>query len=648
MSGDLLNVGLSGLRVFQRQLTTTSHNIANVNTEGYSRQRVDVTNQIGLADGAGFLGAGAEARATERLFNQFVNEQVRSSASAFEQLNTFYEFAAEVDNRLADPAIGLTPGIQDYFESIQGWSDDPASIPARQVVLSQTDVLVNRFHALDDFLSDQETRINGEIQASVTDLNALASSLAKLNADITRAQSIARAVPNDLLDQRDQVIRDISKRLAVTVTEQDDGQINVLVGNGQALVLGNNVVPLGIASGDFDPTRLEITAANVNVTSALVGGELGGLLDFRSQVLEPSRNALGRIAVAMADDLNTQNRLGLDLDGNLGGDIFVEPTPQVLANNNNTGAATVTAAFSDTNALQSSDYRLRYNGGTSYTLTRLTDNQTFAVDTAVPATLNNDGFTLTIGAGAAVGDTYEVRPVRTGAEQIDRAVTDVRRLAASGAVSAGEATDANGQATNTGTGVITQPSLSSTTNIPLSAAPISGNLTLTFNAGANQFNIVPDPNGEGPLAFNPATDADGRTFTLTSYGGMSFTLSGTPANGDSFVIGDNSGGVSDNRNALALASLQTTNTMDGSSSTYQAAYGQLVSQVGSETNEADINRSAQKGILDQAVGARETISGVNLDEEAANLVRFQQAYQASAQVVSVANTLFDSLLGAIG
>lgn len=520
---NFIGIGLTGLQAFQRSLTTTSHNIANVNTEGYSRQRVELTNLEGRFTGGGYLGSGVRTETVQRLFDDFLNREVRGSTSAAAQLTVFHEFAAQVDNRLADPATGLAPGLQEFFNAVQALADDPSSIPARQLLVSNADILVDRFHALDNSLQTLDIRINQEVGLQVGNINALARSIADLNVGIQRARAQGTGQePNDLLDQRDQAITDLAEIVGVSVIPQDDGAYNVFIGNGQALVLGDRTVNLSAEPGRFDARRVEVTANGIRVTAALVGGRIGGLLDFRNEILDPAVNSLGRVAMGLAADFNAQHKLGLDLDGNLGSDFFVEPSAETLAANTNTGIGTVTAAITDTNALSTSDYELRFDGGTAYTLTRLSDRQTFAVDTTVPASLAVDGFTMTIGAGAAVGDTFQIRPTRQGAAEIDRSLVDLRRIAAAGALRANEALNANGLPTNTGSGAITQP-----TNATDTALPLAGNITLTFDpnalgAGVPGFIVAGGPGGT--LAYDPATESDGKSFNFPGFGDMSFTI----------------------------------------------------------------------------------------------------------------------------
>ena len=479
---------------------------------------------------------------------------------------------------------------------------------------------------------------NSQIRLTVDEVNALADSIAQLNKDITLQEGLAGGQPaNDLRDQRDELIRELSERVNVNVVPQDDGALNVFIGTGQSLVVGGRALTLGVSGNEFDPTQLEITlttgtGTGVQITNAITGGTLGGMLRFDEEILQPAINQLGLVAAGLAESFNAQHNLGQDLNGALGGDFFTNTTVDVRQGNN-AGAATVTAAMTDVTSLTGSDYILRYNGGTSYTLTRLTDNTTFAVDTAVPATLTVDGFTMAVGGGAAVvGDEFKIRPTRFAARDIDLITNDPREVAAAAPI-IGQADFAN-----TGNATITPGVVDATTQPPVDVN-LQQPVTITFTGPAT-FDVV------GVGTGNPV----GVAYTsggVISYNGWEVQISGTPAAGDVFTITPNTGGVSDNRNALLLGELQTNNIMLGGTADLQSTYGNFVAEVGTKTHQADINSQAQSVLLRQAVEQREAVSGVNLDEEAANLLRFQQAYQASAQVISTANSLFQDLIGAI-
>lgn len=644
-TGDILGIGVSGLLAFQRSLATTGHNISNVNTPGYSRQRVDLVSNQPQASGNGFIGTGVQSSTVQRIYDNFLTGQVRSATSANSQLQTYSSLAGQVDNLLADPTSGLNPGLQGFFDAVHTATADPASIPARQVLLSQANTLTNRFHYLDQRLSDLRQGINTQITTSVAAINNLASGIAKLNQQIVLAKGLAGGQPpNDLLDQRDALVAKLSEQVSVTSVDQNDGAQNIFIGTGQTLVVGGNASTLSVVGNPYDVTRYEValsTGAITSITSDYItGGTLGGALDFRKEMLDPAQNALGRVAIGLATTFNDQHKLGQDLKGVLGQDFFNalgSISPKVYS----TSAATLTASVSNVNALTTSDYRLDYNGA-NYTLTRLSDNAVISSVPfgAFPQTIASEGLTLTLTAGAVAGDSFLIQPTRTAAKDVSVVTSDPTRIALAGPLVTREATNANGLPTNLGTGKISAGNVTNTTALPL-AAPI----TLTFNSATNLFNVVGGPGGT--IAYNPATDSAGKSFTFAGFGGVTFSLSGVPSNGDSFTINNNTNGVSDNRNGLLLADLRNQTKLANSSATYAGAYGQLIADVGSTASRVDVSASAQKALLNNVTASRDSVSAVNLDEEAANMLRFQQAYQAAAQVISVSNTLFQTLITAV-
>mgnify|MGYP001573289187 FL=1 len=635
-SGDMLGVGISGLLAFQRALATTGHNIANVNTAGYSRQRVELVTQTPQFAGNGYIGTGVRADSIKRLYDDFLTLQVRTSTSSYNRLDRYHNMASQVDGLLADSQTGLAPALQGFFNAVQGVANDPASIPARQALLGESGTLVDRFHALDRRLTELNSRINADLKSAVTEVNNLATSIASLNQEIARAQGSGQT-PNDLLDQRDNLIGQLAERVSVTTVAQSDGSVNVFAGNGQTLVAGFQSMALSVTPNVYDPTRSDIGytigSTTVNVTSQITGGTLGGALDFRSQVLDTARAALGRVAAGLAKTFNDQHLLGMDLNGAMGGSFFTAPTPAVAPASTNSGGS-VSVAVTSASGLQASDYRLRYDGSNAYTLTRLSDGTTTAIATggASPYTTSAiDGFTLTITAGAATGDTFLVKSVTGSAGGIGLAVSDPNKIAAAAPIRTA-ATLANA-----GTGAISAGSVNTP---PPPNANLQQTVTIVFNTPPTTFNVSGTGTGNPTnVAYTSGGDI--------SYNGWTLQITGSPAAGDTFTLQSNSGGTSDNRNALLLGGLQSQQTLAGGTATFGGAYSQLVSDVGAKTHAAGINRDAQSTLRDQAVAARSAVAGVNLDEEAANMVRFQQAYQAAAQVITVSNMLFETLLGAV-
>ncbi|GBE48702.1 flagellar hook-associated protein 1 [bacterium BMS3Bbin12] len=638
--GDILGNGVSALLAFQRSLATVSHNISNVNTPGYTRQRTDLSTRPPQFTGVGYIGTGVQVTGIERVYDAFLNRQVVTNTAAESQLAQFHQLAGQVDNLLGNRSAGLSASLQRFFGALQDVADDPTSTAVRQTLLSSGQSLVQTFHTLSNQLNSLSGNVNQALITNATDITGLARGVAKLNGAIVNAQGVGSGItPNDLLDQRDALVTNLAKLVGVSTVKEDNGALDVYIGSGQALVVGLKSATLSTVGNTLDPSRKDLTLSfggpPVVVTDQITGGRLGGMLQFRKAVLDPAFNGLGRIAFGLARTFNNRHRLGMDLKGRMGGDFFTEPQPQVLPAPGNGGSVAVTVA--DTSKLTTSDYRLTYNGS-AYTLTRLSDGQTVPLTgsgtTASPFTA--DGLSIVVGAGAAAGDQYLIRPTHDGAAQIGLAITEPDRVAAAAPVRIGPAVDSTGTSTNTGTGAFGKITATAAATLPLSS-----DVTFTYDSTTKTFSY--SGGASGSFAYDPATDS-GKTFTAA---GINFTVTGTPADGDKFVMSNNTGGVGDNRNALLLGGLQGTPLLVGATATYSDAYGQLVADVGSRTQQSDIAQKAQAALLQQAQQARSSVSGVNLDEEAAKMIRFQQAYQAAARIITVSDTIFQTLLNAV-
>jgi flagellar hook-associated protein 1 FlgK len=631
----IFSTGVSGLNAAQVGMLTTSHNIANASTPGYNRQQIVQGANIALFTGAGFVGQGTHVQTVQRVYDQFLNRQVMSAEAGAAEMDSYLAQIRQIDNLLADPSAGLSPALSAFFKGVQDVAANPASIPGRQSMLSAAQALSARFQALDQRLSEIRDGTNQQISEQITQINTYSSQLADINQRIILAEAgSASQAANDLLDQREQMLKDLNKLVRVSSVAQGDGTFSVFIGNGQPLVVGNLASRLQAVQATDDPERTTVAIVGVGGTaltlpeSQVTGGSLGGLLTFRSQSLDAAQNSMGRIALTLAQNLNDQHRLGQDLTGALGADFFSVSAPIVQANTLNSGTGTPTVSIDPTTVdrLTSSDYRLSFVGG-NYQLTRLADSQvqTFA---ALPQTV--DGMTIALGGWLPnANDSVLIQPTRAGARNIAMAFSDPRMIAAAAPIRTGT------PLTNTGTAAIDAGRVSSTASFPL-----GGTLTLTYDSAMTQF-VVTGPIAAGPLAY-----VSGQAI---SFSGMTVTISGNPANGDQFTIADNSNGVADSRNASLLGALQTRSTMVGSATgptaTYQSAYSQIVGAIGSKANEVEAIGAAQQGLADHAATAVQSLSGVNLDEEAANLLRYQQAYQASAKVLATASTLFDTILG---
>lgn len=637
----IFNVAVTGLNAAQVGILTTSHNIANASTEGYNRQQIIQSTNTPMFTGAGYIGQGTNVLTVRRVYDQQLSEQVLAASTGAAEMDSYLTQISQIDNLLADPSAGLSPALSGFFSTVQEMAANPASIPARQAMLSASQALVARFQSIDQRMTEIRTGVNGMVTSEVTAINSYAQQIAEINQRIILAQAAGpNQPPNDLLDQRDQLIADLNTKIRATTITQSDGTYSVFIGNGQPLVVGTLPYSMKAVASPDDPERIVValTSPTGNTVympeSMLSGGSLGGLIAFRSQSLDEAQNALGRIALTFAQNFNDQHQLGQDLDGDLGGDYFNMSLmgPMVRDNANNTGTATIAAAIDTANIddLTTSDYRLTYSAANTFSLTRLSDGQTWtgtgASQAASFADLQTDlaadpqGFTLTFAGSATLGDSFLIQPTRAGATNLALAISNARDIAAAAPIRSAAAL------ANTGTGSISAGIALDTTDPNLWTTT-----TLNFVAGGYQVN------GAGPvIAYTPGANID--------LNGWRVVVSGTPAAGDVFTIERNSAGVSDNRNAVLLGALQTAPKMENGTATYQSAYSTIVAQIGNKAREVEITGQAQQSLLEQAQSTRDQLSGVNLDEEAANLLRYQQAYQAAAKVIGIATTLFDEIL----
>ena len=649
MAGGLLGIGSSALLAYQRALSTVSHNVANVNTEGYSRQRVELSARVPQGLAGGSYGAGVDVDGVQRIYNQFLTGEIRSHTTSHIELDTLAELSAGLDNLLADDNAGLNTALNAFFDTVQGAADDPTSMAARQVMLSEAQTLTGRFNELHDWMQSTRGGLNSQMTAATQQINQLAGAIAEVNKQIVAAEAGASGQqPNDLLDQRDQLVLELSSKVSVSTTLQDDGSLNVFMGSGQVLVLGANHNTLGVAESSSDPGHLEITlsaggSTTVPVTDLINGGELGGMVKFRNEVLDPAQNALGRIAVELGSFMNAQHRRGITLDGLQGQDFFTVAAPQVIADPGNSGS--ISATFDDVAQLAVDDYDLRFEGG-AWTLTGATNGQVVPISgTGTPADpLVAAGLSIVVGPGAAAGDNYMLRPTRNAAGQISLGLSDPRDLALAAPVTTAATVG------NTGTGVISAGEVTDIDNPAFQSIPgqLSPAVLIRFTSPTSyevldQATLATIDTG----TFDPATGAEiFPTENLAVDFGYQLRISGNPAAGDEFSV-DYNAGAGDNRNALLLSGMQSERLMEGGTASFNDAYGQLVADVGTSTRQAQVNSTAVQRILEQSEAARAAASGVNLDEEAADLLRFQQAYQAAAEIIAVADRMFETLISAV-
>lgn len=627
---DMLSIGSSALLSYRRALDTVSHNIANVDTEGYSRQRVNLVQRTGTLLQVQNYGEGVQVANVQRMTDEYLFNRIVADDVALSRLDTMATLTARVDGWLSSDSGGLSDALQALFSGFGELAANPSSTAARTSVIDQAGSLSARFADLQQNFDDLDREIDDRTASIAEEINDTAARIAKLNDEISRASlGNDQNLPNDLLDQRDQALRDLGNLVGYTSIESEtDGSISVFIGNGQPLVLGNKASTLEVHDDEYGrPRSLQLrngSQLSASMTDSLAGGELGGLLDTRREVVEPSLNELGQMAAALANAVNSQHRQGVDQYGELGGDFFNFASTTAIASTANAGSAGVDVGIADAGSLSGHDYELSFDGS-AWTLTDLSSGA------VVPTTgtgaagdpLLADGMALTLSGTPAAGDQFLVQPARGAAGRIDVAISDPARIAVAAPVQAMASTD------NLGSGTVSSPSI-----IDIDDPALQSAVSIVF-VDASNYTI----NGAGPYAYSA-----GSTISLNGY---QISIDGAPAAGDEFTVTATGADSGDNSNGLLLAAVADLELLDNGRSTLSEANSALVASVGSQALQYQIQAEATASIQAQNIAELDSIAGVNLDEEAADLTRYEQAYNAAAQVVATAKTIFDTLLAAV-
>ncbi|MCF7976979.1 MAG: flagellar hook-associated protein FlgK [Chromatiaceae bacterium] len=666
----IYSIGLSGLNAAQNALKTTSNNISNVYTPGYNREITKLANNG--------VSGGVQVADIERQFNQFVANQLNDSLGNTRSLEAYQKEVSQINNLLADREAGLSPLMQNFFSSIQDLAAGPADPATRQGMLGTADIMTSQFRAFDGYMKDMQDGVNGQIRDEVIQINNLTEQLAGLNREISLARASRGEEPNGLLDQRDYVIQQINERMDVRLNIQDGKTYNISLPNGQQLVTGTSVFKLHAVDSQTDPQRTVVAyqdgrGANASLIpieeSLITGGTLGGLMTFRSETLDKTQNQIGQLAASMVIGFNDQHRLGRDLNGDQGGNFFDIGQPVTYANDRNSGTAEIIGArFDEPNLaqLRATDYEVRVNsaavpsGASDFTVIRKDTGE--ALDTSAltyddnggagtDATLSFGGVILTFDdiANLQENDRFEVQPVRRAAGGMETVIRDLDKVAAGLFVNSSG--DMNAQVFTATAGKAFEEaidadelaytlSLADNGNLAFTDfVPTSNTVQVNGQTRAVSSGIVQDSDTAG----TDATLSEGDVITVD---GISFRINVLPDSGETttLTLEEAASGPGDNRNALALQSLQTEELVGGRATLTQA-YAGMVSDVGNRTNIVQVNLDASLGITEQLEALQQSESGVNLDEEAANLIRFQQFYAANARVIDTASTLFDTILG---
>lgn len=708
-TADLFSIATSGVNASNQLLTTTGNNIANVNTEGFVRERTSFESQ---------LTGGVGRSTTERVINVFAQNQLRRDTTLQSEFENYFNRTSVIDNVFAGEANSISASMSRFFAAIQTATDIPTNLSGRQGVLSEAESLVGQIGIVSGFLRDKEQELNLEVTATVDSMNSIIRSIAELNDAIRTNQANNRFdEPGTLKNQRDNAVLELASLVSIEVRDsgKNDGSVMINLSSGESLVLEDGSFNAFEVNNDADLNykSLQLTSngkpTTLNIRETELGGAIGGMFRYRDEVLETSRRELGQIAIAITESLNTQNRQGMDLDQQLGGDIFSLPEFLGLkypdnANPNSFVSGRITNGAGG--EVTSADYEVTINS--------VTAGAPPTLDITV-ATLNSDGspvmdingnpitqnypavdaqsgtFTSVIGGielefasgtGYAAGDQFLLQPTKDTADRIVVSMTRPEDLALASPISVNASIDNLGDA---------QLVSSSVSNIFIDNT-FTNNLASAFDGAGGIHGPGSSPTGAGgvgapaQILFTASDeyqvlDSAGTVITVVSgttdlrnllaqaesagaappwpaafsalddYPGFDLSLQGVPKAGDSFAIGYNTGGLNDNRNGLVMGDLQNQDIMQVSNSgsgqpiSFQEAYGNVVSDIGQKASSADIALQSADALKSQSKDWFESVSGVSLDEEAANLVKFQQSYQASARLLATAQALFDTILG---
>jgi len=656
----LLNVGVSALNANQQALTTVGHNIANVNTTGYSRQTVYTKALVGQNLGNGFIGKGVQVATVMRNYSALLNRQSNAANATYAADSSRLQGLMQMQDVFSGGDGSLGAAINNVMNAFTDVQAAPSDATARNVVLTRMSELAKRFNAASSMLEEQDYSSEQQLRNDVLLVNDMAGQVAKLNTEISRALASGHQ-PNDLLDARDQVIRDINQYVQTSQVEADDGTISLFVGGSQALVLGMSSGQLSVEETTEYPgsqrmalyfsqpggQKLELTAAMVG------GGEIAGVLKFRNDDLAEGRNLLGRLALAIGTELNAQNQRGLTLNGLQGGLLFDLPTTSNgysnIAGYSNIGPGAGTTTVVDATKLKPSDYKIVFQGGNP-SLIRLTDGKVFDGSSTPPLNAASlaagyvaDGLQFQVPAATVAaaqnGDSMLFKPLGTAASEIEALVHNPDELAVASALTA------NISKANTGALQLSQVGANDFAGIPAPNDPVR----LTFDgAGQVSYQVYDSASSTWSAVSAPMDYTPGQPLTIN---GWSITLTGTPAAGDTVDVANardfdqayrlNAG------NAGAFLNMRDQVLFD-EGTTLTDGFSAAMAVVGTRTQSVQLAAKLSSTVANNLELDRTAVSGVNLDEEAARLLQYQQAYQASSKVIQIAQSLFDSVLNAVG
>lgn len=665
---DLFQIGLSGIRSSQASLATTGHNISNANTEGYSRQTVQVATGGADRYGSYFIGRGSLVTGIERAYDQFAFTENTMNTSQFGYAKEVYQQSSQLDMLLSGEGTSVTKPVLAAFDAMNGVTDSPNSLESRQVFLESTKNMVNQYNRLYDQLEVQYNSINNDIANTANTITTLADNIAEMNKQISTILGAGGdSNANDLLDQRDKAITELSELVNVSVVESGNGMLNVYMGSGQPVVMGSEAQKIIAVNGDPDPSRKELAINSndkiINIDGKRLGGKVAAMFDTRNNDIERAFNQLGQNIIGLTHSVNEQQKQGQTLDGQIGDNLFNDVNAaetmknRVMAHNDGLGDAGLSLRVDDLSQLTPDEYELVVNdyvaGPPESIEFNVTNKTTGKSQTLGPVDLSDtrridipdSGLSLgidsiTAGNPPQAGKTFSLRPTRLAAKEVTLQETDPSKVAAADAEIKTLPADSN-----SGDATLRVSSLADRNDPLYMDADNPLKIVVTDNTdGQATFSLV-DKNGKSAGSLLATPDPLSGKVTL-SFAGIEVEMNGSPAVGDEFTFNYNETGSGDSRNITKMAGLQSQKIMNNNKATFQDVYSGMISEIGAKTANADVSMQSSAILKQQSFERIQSNSGVNMDEEAANLLMFQQHYSAAARVISVATELFDTILQA--
>ncbi|GAP33759.1 flagellar hook-associated protein FlgK [Piscinibacter sakaiensis] len=662
-TGALMALGTRAMFANYAALQTVGNNIANANTEGYSRQEVQLETAGGQFTGAGFFGKGVNVATVTRSHDEFLTREAAGTASVAARDKALSEQLQQLEKVFTTGESGLGYTIGQVFNAFADVASKPQDTSSRQVVLARVNEMASRLRSASDQLNGLQAGVTQDLKTSVDAVNALSKEIASLNQQIASVKGFGHT-PNDLLDQRDTAIAKLSEYIQVSTIAADDGSMSVFIGGGQKLILGNQATELAMVRDAYDPSKTQLGIRDAGIDRELpagliTGGSLAGLLTFQNRDLTDARNQLGQLAAGVASQLNAQQALGLDLTEQPGAALLSVGGPQVLTARGNTGGASVSVTLDDTRVVRASDYELTRDTAGSYTLRRVSDDHVFQspelpalTPAALAAGIQVDGLTIRVDGNTALNDRFLIRPVANAARDAAQVLTDPRGLAAASPVSAAAGLNNTGTVGVQSLQVLAQPPApvpEVVFRFAVDATTKAVSYTVSTDGGAT-YSATPQPySSNQPIDF-PAGSATPQ---------WRLTLGGNPADGDLVRVQRTPVPSANNGNANALLALRDvkmvggeidnrTGTLAYDPASYGDAYSNILGTFGVRVQTAKSLATQSASVAETARSLASNTAGVNLDEEAARLIQFQQSYQAAAKMLQVAQSVFDTLLQTAG